>query len=259
MIVGNLLANAVKFTEQGGVSMEVECVERAESLARVRFVVRDTGIGIHEAHREAIFTAFTQADSSTTKRYPGTGLGLYVVKVLVEMMGGTLGVRSEPGQGSDFWFEIPFPLVLVAALTSDSPAPQSDGGGNFRILVAEDNTGTQFLLKVLLAKLGFSSVVIVDDGSKAVDEFKEHSYDLVLMDVQMPDMDGLEATRMIREMERERGGHIPIVACTAYALEEDRARCFDAGMDACVTKPFDSRILLDTIRRWLSLVPPPVA
>ena len=247
-VLRNLAGNAIKFTNQGKVSVNVSAESLEGSKVTLRFSVVDTGIGIPPEKHRLIFEPFTQADGSTTRKYGGTGLGLSICSGLVELMGGRIWVESEVGQGSAFNFTLP--LDRAAPTQPNEPGPSDAAPDrvtphrprrNLRILVAEDNSVNQRLAVRLLEREGHA-VTIAGSGQEALDSFERHQldrsqFDLILMDVQMPDMDGLEATARIRESERGSGHRVPIVAMTAQAAESDRLRCLESGMDAYVTKP----------------------
>lgn len=234
----NLLSNAVKFTEKGGVTVLVGSTPLPDDRHRIRISVRDTGIGIPAEHMDRLFESFRQADSSTTRRFGGTGLGLSISRRFSELMGGSLGVESTPGKGSTFHFEF---VAANATMPVESPGgpPRADSrrgaAAPLRILIAEDNRVNQRVAQKLLQRLHYEAD-IANDGREAFEKVSASRYDLVFMDVQMPRMDGLEATRAIRE-------HVPtgaqprIVAMTASAMVEDRERCLDAGMDDFLSKP----------------------
>lgn len=395
-ILTNLVGNAIKFTHQGEIVIRAEPIEEAENYARMHFSVQDTGVGIPYERQAAIFDRFTQADGSTTRKYGGTGLGLTISRQLVEAMDGVLGLKSEPGIGSDFWFDVTFQkiktdiqpemkispssvdiratrilgvddnqtnrLVLTKMMEGfgcridtaasgargiemlhkaarsgdpyhvvvlDMQMPGMDGeqtaraiksdplvkdvkiviltsmgkrgdavrlealgcsgyllkpvkqqmlhealvavinreeetkrgivtrhviaekrAGDKRLLLAEDNSINQKLAVAILQKAGYS-VDVVENGLQAFEKITSGGYGAVLMDVQMPELDGLEATRKVREWESRKGQHIPIIAMTAHAMKGDRERCLDAGMDDYVTKPIESRILYNVLDRWL--------
>ena len=251
-ILANLVNNAIKFTEQGGVVVRAELLRREAERAWVRLSVEDTGIGIPPERLHAIFEAFTQADSSTTRRYGGTGLGLTICKRLAELMGGHIDVRSEVGKGSTFWVDLPLPVAHAAAkpahdnTMSAEPLPIPAG---LRILLVEDNEVNRKVAVRMLQKLG-CEVDIATDGRQAIDKTAQHRYDIVFMDVYMPEMDGYEATRLIRQWEAATGSHQVIIAMTANAMEGDRELCLQAGMDDYLAKPFREAELRQTIARW---------
>ncbi len=258
----NLLGNAIKFTERGGVRVEVAADPPDGEQAMLHFTIIDTGIGIAAEKREVIFEAFEQADSSTTRRFGGSGLGLAISKKLVELMRGRIGVESELGHGSRFHFTARFtvaagpvaapraPLPAADQPTADQPAPAPAGGDtraarHLHILLAEDSVVNQKLAVYLLEKWGHR-VTVVTTGREAVEAVMGQSFDLVLMDVQMPELDGLQATAAIRR--RESGGRrLPIVAMTAHAMVGDRERCLAAGMDGYLSKPIRARELLEVV------------
>jgi len=264
-ILINLVGNAMKFTNKGGIRIVGQQIAVVDNRARIRFSVIDTGEGIPEARRPRLFKAFSQVDSSTTRRFGGTGLGLSICKQLVDLMGGEIGVDSQVGVGSTFWFEIPFDLVKPAAHSpqkSDATTPQQVADSmpkspqhsiSGHILVAEDNRINQLFISELLKHLG-CTYVLAKNGEEALAALDSVHYDLILMDCQMPEMDGFAATREIRKREAEGTfrGRIPIVALTANALIGDRERCLDAGMDEYLTKPVQSAHLLQVLKTYLA-------
>jgi CheY-like chemotaxis protein len=247
-IVINLVGNAIKFTEEGEISIRVHLKTQKDDQVVLQVAVSDTGIGIPEEKQAQIFQAFSQADSSTTRLYGGTGLGLSICAYLVSVMGGKIWVESEYGKGSTFHFTAQFDvqecnepstsIQLVDAQTAYQP---------LHLLLAEDNIVNQRLAVRLLEKQGHR-VAVVGDGRDAVEVLEDMDFDLILMDVQMPNMDGLEATRAIRE----RGLSIPIVAMTAHAMKGDRERCLAAGMDEYISKPIKAADLQAVIERAMS-------
>jgi signal transduction histidine kinase/DNA-binding response OmpR family regulator len=242
----NLLSNAVKFTERGSVSLRVACVRGAETQ-QLRFEVADTGIGIDDAQQHLLFQRFSQVGPSIYRRFGGTGLGLAISRHLVEAMGGMIGVDSRIGAGSTFWFAIPY--VETAVQTApEMRQPTGDAGPRARVLVAEDQDMIRELIEAMLSDAGHE-VVLVRDGAEAIAALTGSDFDVVLMDIQMPGLDGIAATRQIREMgDRIRG--IPIIALTAYAMAEDRERCRAAGANAHLSKPIDRKELLRLIAKW---------
>jgi CheY-like chemotaxis protein len=234
----NLLGNAIKFTRVGAVLVHAQVASAGEIEAELHLSVRDTGIGIQLEKQKLIFEAFRQADGSTTRKYGGTGLGLAICSRLVTMMGGRIWVESEPGQGSTFHFTARFGL---AELGASPPAESGEGAiaetAPLSVLVAEDNPMNSQLLVRLLESRGHK-VKVADSGRQALAAVERQRFDLVLMDVQLPEMDGLEATAAIRAQERAAGGRrLPILAFTANAMNGFRERCLEAGMDGYVSKP----------------------
>jgi PAS domain S-box-containing protein len=244
----NLLSNAVKFTESGSVIMGVSVLGGKDDIAELQFRVQDTGIGISPQVQQAIFEPFTQADSSTTRRYGGTGLGLAICRRLITLMGGKLDLKSEPGRGSTFVFTAVFPVVARSAAPT---RPAQDripvSHRRLRILLVEDNVVNQKVAVRLLERMGHK-VEIAGDGRQAVAAVQVVEYDLVLMDCQMPVMDGYAAAQAIRHLEC--GRQLPIVAMTAHAMPEDRRRCLDAGMDEYLAKPISAERLYDLVESF---------
>lgn len=268
-VLTNLLSNAVKFTEEGLVSLRVERSGEQDDAATVRFEVADTGIGITAEQRARLFQPFSQADASTTRRYGGTGLGLAISDQLVRMMGGEMDVKSEPGTGSTFSFSLPLkerpgattapaPAVPAPAEPSASAGPDDGvteaGRAAANVLIAEDTLTNQLVAVELLKRRGYGAKV-VSNGAEAVEAiFGEDTYSAVLMDVQMPKMDGYEATGEIRR--REAGGRrIPIIAMTAHALQGDREKAIEAGMDDHLSKPIRPEELDRVLKRWVARTP----
>ncbi len=246
-ILLNLLGNAVKFTEHGGVELSIAARETAAGMD-LEFTVTDTGIGIPVEKQGTIFEAFSQADGSMTRRFGGTGLGLAISSQLIALMDGRISVESEPGKGSRFWFAVPTRPASLAAQAVEpgaAPFPPTPATRSLRILLVEDNPINQRVAQRLLERLGHS-VMLVANGQEAVDANDSECFDLVLMDLQMPVMTGLEATSEIRQ--RERGARRTlIVAMTAHAMKDDRDRCLACGMDGYIAKPIRPRELLLTL------------
>ncbi|HEY3380673.1 MAG TPA: ATP-binding protein [Vicinamibacterales bacterium] len=256
-ILINLVGNAVKFTERGSVSVAVSRAPSATGETDLQFTVTDTGIGIPDDKRATIFDPFTQADGSNSRRYGGTGLGLAICSRLVEAMGGRLWLDATSGGGSTFCFVLPFDTAEpeVAASEPDAPPPASPVSARpvLSILLVEDSPVNQRLARALLAKRGHA-VSVAGNGREALHLLASQRVDLVVMDVQMPEVDGLEATRTIRARERATGCHLPIIAMTAHAMPGDRAKCLEAGMDEYVTKPIDPAALFAAIDRVMRVV-----
>jgi signal transduction histidine kinase/DNA-binding NarL/FixJ family response regulator len=243
----NLLSNAVKFTDQGSVTLRARAKPGADGRVGLRIEVADTGVGIPPERLSRLFKRFSQVDETVSRQYGGTGLGLAISKKLAEGLGGSIGVDSTPGQGSTFWFEIPATVasaeqILQIAKGADSThvddavAVLSCLPRALRVLVAEDNATNQLVVRSALAKFGIASDV-AGNGFEAIEAVKRAPYDVVLMDVHMPEMDGLQATRAIRALPGSKG-QVPIIALTANAFDSDVARCRDAGMNAHLGKPF---------------------
>lgn len=253
-IITNLAGNAIKFTSQGGVTLTVSEISREAEEVVLSIGVRDTGIGIPLEAQGHIFDPFVQADSSTTRKFGGTGLGLAIVRQLADMMGGDISVTSVPGKGSEFRFAARFRLAKEQTAAwenrvDESPAavPPTEACRTLSVLAAEDVELNQLIIVRFLEKLGHR-VTVVSNGREAVDCWADGAFDLVLMDVQMPEMDGIAATRAIREQELRRGGHIPIIAMSAHVLSEDVAGFIKAGMDNHLNKPLNFAELENTLR-----------
>jgi CheY-like chemotaxis protein len=246
-VLVNLVGNAVKFTDAGRVQVLIGLDSATESEIVLHAQVADTGIGISADKQRVIFDPFRQADGSTTRRHGGTGLGLTITARLLELMGGSICVESECGKGTIFHFCVTLKPV-PPGIEVDSPEEPAGRTGavrpdhHARILVAEDNAVNQKLIAELLRRRGHE-VVIVGNGVQAVDAAASQRFDLILMDVHMPEMDGLEASRIIRLAEQATRAHVPIVALTAGALKSDQEQCFQAGMDGYLCKPIDVRSL----------------
>ncbi len=251
-VLVNLCGNALKFTRAGNVTVAVTATRR-ESNSLLRFEVRDTGIGIPADRVDSLFKAFSQVDASTTRKYGGTGLGLSIVKRLAELMGGEVGVASQSGTGSTFWFT----AAVEEAMAQQREAPSSRSvvrtraGTAARILIAEDNLVNEKVALRVLQQLGYTAEA-VRDGNAAVEAWTRGQYDLILMDCQMPELDGYDATREIRRRERA-GQHIPIIALTAHAMKDDDLKCKAAGMDGYLTKPLDRTLLEHCLSRHLDI------
>ncbi|MFK5925483.1 MAG: ATP-binding protein, partial [Desulfuromusa sp.] len=270
-ILMNLMNNAIKFTHQGGITLQVKLSAETsiESKTGLQFSVIDTGIGVSAEKQTTIFTSFTQSDTSTARQYGGTGLGLAISKQLVEMMGGRIWLESEEGEGSTFHFTIYLQENTVVKIEQkteydDTQLRQLD------ILLVEDNIINQEIAKIILSNNGHR-VETADDGLLALESLAEREFDVVLMDVQMPNMDGFATTRMIRSGEigdfsgaeitaqcgaqlisRLRGKHLPIIAMTANAMKGDREECLASGMDDYLTKPFQPEQILSTLTKVMN-------
>jgi CheY-like chemotaxis protein len=261
-ILLNLIGNSVKFTERGSIRVEVVVEEREEAEVTLRFSVSDSGIGIPAENQRFIFDAFRQADGSTTRKHGGTGLGLAICTRLVDMMGGRIWVESELDTGSKFFFTGRFRQTEPGQKTKPSAGDDWRGANGvqrgvqrmqqtgLRVLVVEDNAVNQRVVTRLLEKQG-NSVKVAGNGCEALAAFEQQPFDLILMDVQMPEMDGLEATARIREIEKVNGGRVAILAFTAYAMKGDAERCLAAGMNGYISKPVRPEDLFSAIDRVL--------
>ena len=249
-VLQNLVSNALKFTDRGGLAISVDVHSETDGGAVLRTLVEDTGVGISAEGRERLFRKFSQADASTTRRYGGTGLGLSISKQLVEAQHGEIGVDSEPGRGSRFWFDLPMPRAEARQEAALAPAVNLAPRATVKILAAEDNRTNQLVLKAILAQADLE-VTFADNGVEAVEAARLEDFDLILMDVQMPVMDGLQAAQAIRAMQGRRAS-TPIIAVTADAMPEQIRACMAAGMDAHVSKPLRPESLFSVIEEVLS-------
>jgi len=265
-VILNLVGNAIKFTESGQIFVAIAAAFPAKGRALLHFGVKDTGIGIPPEMQEKVFAAFSQADGSMARKYGGTGLGLAICVRLVEMMGGRIWVESVPQQGSLFHFTLDLALAEAGAFPAGdqleprggasqrsaplSAALEATSGAGCRVLLVEDNSVNRTLAQRLLQKRGFQ-VSIAVDGREAIRAAQSAEFDVILMDIQMPEMDGFEATAEIRKREQFTGRRTPVIALTAHAMKEDRDRCLAAGMDAYVTKPINPTELFGAIRNVL--------
>lgn len=246
-ILSNLVSNAVKFTESGSIALHVSL----EAQDKVCFEISDTGIGIPPEQQAAIFEAFMQVDGSATRRFGGTGLGLTVARQIVTLMGGDIGVRSEPGKGSCFWFTVPLPRATQRAAPAPEAPASDDQFSGTRILLVEDDESNAEIAMILLEQFG-PVITHAANGALAVAAFRDARFDLVFMDCQMPVMDGFEATRQMRAIEKTDGSrnHTPIVALTAHAFAGYREECIAVGMDDYMTKPVSTDDFRSMLSRW---------
>ena len=255
-VLVNLINNAIKFTFKGHISTKVKMNSLNDDQCEVLFSVTDDGVGIPKDKQDIIFDAFTQADASMTRRFGGTGLGLSISKRLVEMMQGRIWVESEELNGSTFYFTAVFKApkeVAVPMPVEDAPSDPAETATAKKIkmlsiLLAEDNIINQKIVVKILEKRGWK-VAAAENGKVVLDLLEKQSFDLILMDAQMPVLDGFETTRLIRENEKKTGNHIPIIALTARAMTADRQQCLACGMDGYVSKPVDRQKLYDTIEQ----------
>ncbi|MGE5372564.1 MAG: response regulator [Solirubrobacterales bacterium] len=248
-VLNNLIDNAMKFTEEGSVRLELIREYTLDNIIRIRFSVTDTGIGIAEDEMALLFKSFSQVDGSYTRKYGGTGLGLTISKELVEMMGGTIEVTSTKGKGSTFSFTLELGIgVGHTERANYKPTVITKSLTRLRVLLAEDERINRIMAANTLSKRGHQ-VEVAQNGREALELYRRSDYDVILMDIQMPEMDGIEATRLIRELEAEAGKHTPIIALTAHAFDEDRERVLMAGMDGYITKPFHATELFELIEQ----------
>ena len=259
----NLIQNAIKFTYRGQVTVTAKVVSETEEKVVIKMSVQDTGIGIPEEQQEQIFQPFTQIDASSTRKEGGTGLGLAIVRKLVKLMGGELRLKSNEREGSTFSFSLAFDKVQDEAdhaVFSCKESQAARGLNNVSentvekklVLLVEDNTINQKVAQAMLEKMGYS-IDIAFNGAEAVEALQRKNYGLVLMDLQMPVMDGYEATKAIRNSGKVLNSKIPIIAMTANATKEDRQQCLEAGMDDYVPKPVERKVMMNMLQRWLPL------
>ena len=247
-VLSNLLGNGIKFTAQGKINIKVDLDKRYDNKMRLRFSVTDTGIGIAGNKIDKLFKRFSQVDDSNTRQFGGTGLGLAISKTLVEMMDGEMGVHSEEGIGSSFFFTAVFGLQEKQALVVEKRHPpiQCTATLTKKVLLAEDDLVSRNIVTIILEKKGFK-VVAVENGQDAVTAYEKEKFDLILMDVNMPYLDGFSATIQIRQREKSSSFHTPIIAMTAYALKGDREKCLESGMDDYLSKPINISQAMEVI------------
>ena len=265
-VLSNLVGNAIKFTENGEVVIKVDCDQDTDGDATLGFSIHDTGIGIGEEEQKCLFLPFSQADETTTRKFGGTGLGLAISKKLVELMDGSIELESESGKGSTFRFSCRMEKSGALSIESNpdirkfptaqriseavTTSKESGSKGDYRILLAEDNPINQEVTLGTLKRLGHEAD-LAENGRQALDMWEKHPYDLILMDCQMPEMDGYQTTEAIRRSELDKEDRIPIIALTAHALKGDREKCLAAGMDDFLPKPFKRQQLLDILQKWI--------
>ena len=258
-VLNCLLSNAIKFTSEGGVRVKIAALDDVNDNVKLRMAVADTGIGISESNMSKLFVRFSQVDSSDTRKYGGSGLGLVISKQITELMNGTITVQSKEGIGSTFIVEIPLKVVKAAEVEEERKEPEeaavfsiNSNGKNARILVAEDEPVNQQVIGKLLGMAGFS-YDIAENGEKAIELFKQKEYDAALFDVQMPVMDGIAATQEIRKLEqREHKKRLPIIAVTARAMFGDKERIIENQLDDYIAKPYNLSTVVDTLNKYIN-------
>jgi CheY-like chemotaxis protein/HPt (histidine-containing phosphotransfer) domain-containing protein len=254
-VIINLLNNAIKFTEKGSVKLSVQLLQLTAQEAKIKFIVKDTGIGISKEKLATVFERFEQADNNTARQYGGTGLGLAIVEKIVEMQGGKISAESIVGDGSSFFVELSYEYIIKPQDTINNSSENSHKSlsqkefGNYKILVAEDNKTNQTLLKFMFQQWNLS-YDLAENGKQTLEMLQKEKYDLVLMDIQMPVMDGYEAATRVRN---ELALNIPMIAMTAHVLPTEKQKCIDAGMNDYISKPIDEMIFLNMLEKYLSI------
>ena len=252
----NLVSNAIKFTSKGEITLSVDVVLDKPTHQQLRFTVADTGIGINKAALSDLFEHFTQADSSTTRKYGGTGLGLAISKKLVELMDGTIAVESIEGKGSTFWFNLDLPATMEITEDRQLEAIKkplevlNELNYSGDVLLVEDVIVNQMVAASILKEIGFN-VVVANNGAEAIKLFEQQDFQVIFMDCQMPVMDGFTATREIRNLESGSEKHTPIIALTALAMQGDKEKCMRAGMDDYISKPYEVSDIITCVKNWL--------
>lgn len=256
-ILRNLINNAIKFTDEGGITVRLKTT--ASSVSPTLYIaVEDTGIGIPKDKLEKVFEKFTQADASVTRKFGGTGLGLTISKQLVELMDGEIGVDSYERHGSTFWFSVPLIIPnentkAVNLYDENDDDTSSSISTEISILAVDDHPVNQVFIQKVLKKLGFKNVDLAENGEQALNYIENNHYDIVLMDCQMPIIDGYQATTLLRQKEAERGQHLPVIALTANAMVGDKEKCIKAGMDDYLSKPVRPEKLKKIMAKWITL------
>jgi len=251
-VLSNLIGNAIKFTQKGRIDVTVSLLEEHNNEVKLECVVQDTGIGLSQTYIKTIFDSFSQADNSTTRQYGGTGLGLAICKGIVEKMNGEIWAESKEGEGCNFYFT----CVLEKSEEEDNKSvtkianiEYSPNAEVLKLLIVEDDAISRMVMEKLAIRKGWF-VILAANGKEAVVALKEDCFDAILMDVQMPVLDGYQLTGVIRQMERQTGTHTPIIAITANALERDEKKCLQAGMDDYLSKPIDADELYSVLVKW---------
>lgn len=251
-VLTNLLSNAVKFTEKGSVQIEVKSLCRFEDIYTMVFSVEDSGIGLSSREINHLFKPFSQVDGTITRKYGGTGLGLAISQSLINLMGGEIKVKSQKGKGSVFFFTIQMKTKTTYTKEEEKPLFEKGKVNQSRILLIEDDRYNQIVTKQILNKLGYLKIDIASNGFEAIQKTEKIDYDVILMDIQLPEMDGMDTTNIIREKEKKRKKRVPIIAVTAHALKGDKEKFMENGMDGYVTKPIDVKLLSEALEKVLN-------
>lgn len=250
-VLNNLLSNAVKFTKQGFVRLEVKVLCKANDSYTLTFAVEDSGIGLAQKDLKYLFRLFSQVDESYTRKYGGSGLGLAISQKLVDLMGGEIKVKSQQGKGSVFYFTIQMKIAKEIDKEEATFCYTQEGEKPGRILIVEDDKTNRVVTKKILQTLGYRNIDSAENGIHAIHLFGRNTYDIILMDIQLPQLNGMETTKLIREEEKKTHTHVPIIALTAYALKGDKEKFLSAGMDGYVSKPIDILLLKEELDRFL--------
>ncbi|MFL0248057.1 PAS domain S-box protein [Candidatus Clostridium stratigraminis] len=251
-VLNNLIANAIKFTERGMISVLVKCVRYEQEMAELEFIVEDTGIGIENNNMNLLFKSFSQVDASYTRKYGGTGLGLAISKQLVEMMNGNIWAESEKGKGSKFSFTVITGIVDTTNTVQNNSINSLTNKHILNILLVEDDSTNQLVISKMLKNLGYN-FIIANNGIEAINLYAKKEFDIILMDIQMPEMDGIEATKEIRKLENRIDYRVPIIAITAHALKGDREKFMSIGIDEYLSKPFELNDLQQIITKAMGI------
>lgn len=253
-VLNNLVSNAVKFTDKGYVAVHVNLIKSNNDIFEIQFAVEDTGIGINHDELKYLFKNFSQVDGTITRKYGGTGLGLVISQKLAELMGGKIKVISEKGHGSRFFFSVKLQEAKNIVEETHAKLNKNQKSDNLSVLLVEDNHVSQLVIKLMLKELGYREVTVASNGVEALKFCEEKDFDIILMDVQMPELDGVETVKIIREKEKKSGRHIPIIVITAYALKGDRENFLSQGMDEYISKPVNIHELNETLIRVSSSI-----
>jgi PAS domain S-box-containing protein len=252
-VLSNLIGNAIKFTQKGRIDVKIRMLEESNNKVTIEWIVQDTGIGLSSHNLKTIFNSFSQADNSTTRQYGGTGLGLAISKGIVEKMKGEIWAESKEGEGSSFYFTCVLEksaedttIVTNAIVINLEDSAKEDV---LKLLIVEDDAISRMVIENFAIQKGWQ-VIMAQNGKEAIDVYRKQHVDAILMDVQMPELDGYKATGVIRQLEKQKGTHTPIIAMTAFALKGDREKCLESGMDDYLSKPIDAEKFYETVEKW---------